>query len=748
MIKKCTSLMLCILLLFALLPQTFATETESVPEGYTAIATPEDLALIRNDMTGNYILTADIDLTEALAEGGSLYNATLAWAPLGAGTSFVNFTGILDGNGHKIYGLKCTGPYGGLIYQNYGTIKNITIASGELVTHYAGAICTYNYGTIYGCQNYASITFQSSSSSSTSFFGGGICGNNNGSIELCANYGEVTSFSNCGGIAGYNNAGNIMRSWNSGKISAVTNAGGIIGYVTKGNIYDAYNAGEISAAYAGGIIGRASSTSYSNNDMNTCYNVGSITGSTAAGGLAGLRSGNRCNLSLYDCFWLDTMTDGIGSGDCNIYNALALSDATMKQQSSYVNYDFDESWAMGTCSYKYPVLQGFEVHTLEHVSAKAATCTADGNIEHWYCSECQGYFTDSEAAQSTTADAVKLTAGHNYVDGVCTVCGEELSLPAYRLDENLSFSMSISAGAEMTVSYSIVASVLSSYSDFYLEITKDVAGGDPITMIYGITEDREPMTVKSNPTTGEALMYQVTYKGINAKEMGDSFSTTLYAVKENGAIYYGNTTKSSIKDYLVNKIDDTRSIAELKTMAVDMLRYGAAAQVRLGYNTENLVTADLTEEQLSYATTEIPEAVNNAASNGTGAAVNTNITVTSRVQLNLSCIYTTATDPNAVKCVITDSEGKILGEIAATNKSGIMFSAIYENVGAKEMRDVINATFYEGETAISQTVSWSVESYVAQVRAKTNVTEDELNMVNAMLTYGDAVAAYMTVSGQ
>jgi len=84
-----------------------------------------------------------------------------------------------------------------------------------------------------------------------------------------------------------------------------------------------------------------------------------------------------------------------------------------------------------------------------------------------------------------------------------------------------------------------------------------------------------------------------------------------------------------------------------------------------------------------------------------------------------------------------------LRKIAATNKGNIMFSAIYENVGAKEMRDVINATFYEGETAISQTVSWSVESYVAQVRAKTTATEDEIAMVNAMLTYGDSVAAYM-----
>jgi len=336
-----------------------------------------------------------------------------------------------------------------------------------------------------------------------------------------------------------------------------------------------------------------------------------------------------------------------------------------------------------------------------------------------------------------------LVGEHFYYDGSCLCGAIQVTEPKYEPKDSLKFTMSISVGAEMTVTYNIMGADVNSYKDFYLEVKKDVAGGDPVTTVYGITEDREQMTAKVNPATGEALMYQVTYKGINAKEMGDNFSTTLYAVGEDGTIYYGTTVVDSIKSYLVGKIDADASIPELKTMAVDMLKYGAAAQVRLGYNTENLVTADLTEEQLSYATVEIPEAVNNAASTGTGAAVNTNITVTSRVQLNLSCICTTATDPNAVKCVITDSEGKILGEIAATNKSGIMFSAIYENVGAKEMRDVINATFYEGETAISQTVSWSVESYVAQVRAKTNVAADELNMVNAMLTYGDSVAAYM-----
>jgi len=415
-------------------------------------------------------------------------------------------------------------------------------------------------------------------------------------------------------------------------------------------------------------------------------------------------------------------------------------------------------FADNACQYVIPESFVFIAATGHNYNAVviAPTCEKIG-FTSYTCSKCNNSYAANEVAalghsysytnngDNHTATCANcsdsVTEDHTYVDGTCACGATEVVAP--KPDANLAFTMSISAGAEMTVTYSIMGVAVNSYADFYLEVKKDVAGGDPITTVYGITEDREPMTAKVNPATGEALMYQVTYKGINAKEMGDNFSTTLYAVAEDGTVYCGATSVKSIKSYLLEKADAEASIPELKTMAIDMLKYGAAAQVRLGYNTENLVTADLTEEQLSYATQEIPEAVNYAATSGTGAAVNTNITVTSRVQLNLSCIYTTATDPNAVKCVITDSEGKVLAEIAATNKAGIMFSAIYEDVGAKQMRDVINATFYEGETAISQTVSWSVESYVAQVRAKTNVAEDELNMVNAMLTYGDAVAAYM-----
>ena len=296
----------------------------------------------------------------------------------------------------------------------------------------------------------------------------------------------------------------------------------------------------------------------------------------------------------------------------------------------------------------------------------------------------------------------------------------------------------------MVVNYNFMAAIVNKYADFYLEVSKNVAGGDPIVTTYGIIGNRIALGSMNNPATGLPIMYNAAYTGINAKEMGDKFATKLYAIDANGKVFRGETVVSSIKDFLLGKLEDSKSIPEMKTMAVDMLKYGAAAQVNFGYNADNLVTDILTEEQLAYATKDIPEATDFFSTSGSGANVNTNITVKSKVELNLSCIVLGLADTENVKCVITDSEGKVLAELATVNIGGVMYSATYDNVGAKQMRNVITATFYDADgNAISKTVNWSVESYVAQIRIKETATANEIAVVNAMLTYGDSVAAYM-----
>ena len=230
--------------------------------------------------------------------------------------------------------------------------------------------------------------------------------------------------------------------------------------------------------------------------------------------------------------------------------------------------------------------------------------------------------------------------------------------------------------------------------------------------------------------------------------MGDRFSATLYAVGVDGTSYYGPAETSTIMNYLLAKIADNNSSSELKTLAVDMLNYGAAAQIFFGYDVVNLVNAGLTEEQKAMGTQGIPLAADTSYMVGDGVAIINNVSLKNKVIMYMTCRYA-STDDSHLEFVVKDAKS---GEQLARYEPTLIMSAgcqcSYGDVGARQMRQSLIIELYDNDKLVSQSFTWSVESYVASIRADEKSSPELIAVANAMLTYGDSAAAYLEASGQ
>ena len=384
-------------------------------------------------------------------------------------------------------------------------------------------------------------------------------------------------------------------------------------------------------------------------------------------------------------------------------------------------------------------------HKLTEVAAKAATCTEDGCNKHWACANCGLYYADANGQYALPESFVIISAtGHNYVNGVCTNCGG-LDAPKYEYSSTLSMTMNVSVGAEMQVMYTILNARVKNYESFYVEVVKDVVGGESVKTVFSLENGN--LEMKYTPT-GALAGYGVTYTGIYAMEMGDNFTATLYCVAADGTTYYGPSVTSSIKTYLMEKLADSTSSAELKTLAVDMLNYGAAAQRNFNYDVTNLANKDLTAAQKALGTQTLAPATDRSTTSGNGGKITTNVSLQSKVLLYVNCSYAKTASSNLEFVVKDAATGKVLERFAPSVTTAKICQGVYGDVGARQMRDLITIELYDNGVLVSQTLTWNIESYVAQTRANSANSAALIITVNAMLAYGDSAAAYLTASGQ
>ena len=92
----------------------------------------------------------------------------------------------------------------------------------------------------------------------------------------------------------------------------------------------------------------------------------------------------------------------------------------------------------------------------------------------------------------------------------------------------------------------------------------------------------------------------ITYYNVAAKEMNDTISLAIFDKAGN---MISETYTDSVQDYAMRMLYTTQK-DKLKTLLVDMLNYGTAAQCYFVYDMEHLANRELTPEQQDYATEE------------------------------------------------------------------------------------------------------------------------------------------------
>jgi len=331
-----------------------------IPDGYTPIYTAQELYAVRSNLSGNFILMNDIDLS-----------GYANWMPIG-GVRSIPFTGEFNGNGFVIRNMTVNVEWpsdidhvGGL----FGSVKGALIRSVGIVN--------------------SSVTVKTEFPDSFAYAGGIAGFVDDSNIVLCYNTGSVTAIgpnARAGGIVGYTYQPSdcqVLLSYNTGAVTAKgvgvadVSAGGIVGAIQSDYtiIMQCYNVGivqieGIGKSFAGGIVGSSGGMIVNcynrgtiistmtaptqvllggiaayNRYMTTCYSTGGIqedtSNNTYIGGLAGYT-----DYRATDSYCRNNVSKLFGYTSGTTTNSKVLTDAQMRQQASFTGFNFDSVWGI------------------------------------------------------------------------------------------------------------------------------------------------------------------------------------------------------------------------------------------------------------------------------------------------------------------------------------------------------------------------------------------------------------------
>ena len=277
-------------------------------------------------------------------------------------------------------------------------------------------------------------------------------------------------------------------------------------------------------------------------------------------------------------------------------------------------------------------------------------------------------------------------------------------------------------GNALNVNFAFPADAQDDWTSCYAVATKTYADGrEDLTVTV-------PATEWKSATIQGAKHYYFSFSNVSGKEMADNIYVTIYNADDEAI---SNEYTESIRSYVMRILDDQND--ETRTMLVDMLNYGSAAQASYTYGTDNLANSLLSETQKAYGSSTVKTCtdgrVKGANYQGTRLVLKNSILM----QFGFEGLTADMT----AKVEFTNHRGTKISETVTPVKLDNGSYAIEVNqIVAADGRIPVTVTVYDVDGNVYGTATDSMESYIARMG-----TSDPLYA--AIMMFSDAAYAYL-----
>ena len=303
------------------------------------------------------------------------------------------------------------------------------------------------------------------------------------------------------------------------------------------------------------------------------------------------------------------------------------------------------------------------------------------------------------------------------------------------LEEGTKIMHSLNLASDISMNYVVSKADLEGYDSFYLQCDIPQYEGN---VFVGTLRKVLPAVEK-----GDFCYF--TLEGLTAVQIPDRIEAVLYMDKD-GRSHYSNTDVYSVAQYAYGQMGKSNASQELKTLCAELLRYGACAQTYKDYRTDFFADKALTQEQTALlaeldtvefgSTNRTLSDLDSPVAQWVGKA----LILDSKVTLRYVVEPRTDAEDISVQVRYLDCEGAeqtvILTEGKPYGNKAGCYSFDLDCLLAAELRTVLSAAVYAGETRISNTLEYSIDTYG---KGKTG---DLGTLCKALLAYSDAAKTF------